>query len=74
MSKQTTTFTGIYVTWAESASVLGVTPRAARDVIARYPKLCTPVRYGHRTVVLPLSGVLKVKNQRHRDAIKKGTK
>lgn len=65
---------GVEINWAAAAIILGVSPREARNVIARYPKLCTPIREGHRTVVLKLNQVLAVKQQRRLDAIKRGSK
>jgi hypothetical protein len=65
---------GIEITWDEAAAIIGISARRLRPVVALYPKLCTPIVYGHRTVRLPLSGVIAVKNQRRKDALKKGVR
>lgn len=64
----------VELTYEESAAIVGVSPRAVRDVFRRYADLITPIEYGYNRVRFALSEVLAVKKQRRADAIQSAKK
>lgn len=63
---------GTEITYDEAANIIGVSPRAVRDVLTRYK--APAIRYGYNRVRFALPDVLKVKQQRRADAIKAASK
>jgi len=58
------------ITFDEAAALIGCTPRYVRIIIKQHANLCTPIRYGHRTVKLALPEVLAVKSAIRESALR----
>jgi hypothetical protein len=57
------------ITYDDAAAIFGVSARQAREVIKAHAHLCQPIRYGHRSVALPLDGVMAVQKARRQAAL-----
>lgn len=62
------------ITYAEAAHIIGVSERAVRDVLKKFADLCPAKRYGHRSVMFDLSGVLAVRQARREAALAAATR
>jgi len=64
--------TPLELTYCEAAQILGVSPRHCRRIVGQYPHIIRPLRYGHKTVRLPLSQLVRVRKAWRADALKGG--
>ncbi len=60
---------GPEITYDEAAEIIGVSPRAVRDVLKQHWRLCPPIRYSYRKIRFPFVGVLAVQAARRFQAL-----
>lgn len=61
--------TGPELTFNEAAEILGISPRATRDVMKLHTEICPCIEYGYKKKRFTLAGVLAVKAARRTAAL-----
>ena len=71
MNKHYNSTHGPELTYDEAAEIIGVSPRAVRDVLKKYRTLCPALRYSYRNVRFHFVAVLAVKRARRAAILRK---